>query len=153
MEKELYEKAKMCPGFTEWEADFQSIEKESVSDQQKFFQHILLVASSTFGILISFHDTAAQCQCTRRVFLLAIILLSIGILASAVALYAVSMLNVYLEKSFLKALDRILRGKGYTRGTVRAGNKKLVQVFRICSICSYLLSIILLTVYIIMTVF
>lgn len=147
MDKELYERLKERPGFNEWEDDYRSLEKESVSDQQKFFQHALIVASSTFGILISFHDTAFQCRYTRRVYLLAIVLLSTGILASSIALYAVSTLNVRLMKSSLKELGHVSDGKGYTPGTVRAGSKKLIRAFRICSICSYLLSIVLLTVY------
>jgi hypothetical protein len=150
MDKDLYKKARMYPGFAELERDYQSLEKESVSDQQKFFQHALIVASSTFGILISFHDKAFQYQYTRWVFLLAIVLLSIGILSSSIALYAVSTLNVRLMRSSLKELDRVFDGKGYTPENVHAGSKILIRVFQICSICSYLLSIVLLTVYVVL---
>lgn len=66
----------------------------SVLSSQKilsFWQHILLVASSIDGILISLHETSLQSQYIRLVFLLSIVLLTLAVLTTTIVVYDHSM--------------------------------------------------------------
>lgn len=56
--------------------------------RQTWLQHILLLSTTLFGILISLHDRTLENLYARWSFALAVVLLGFGILMIAISLYA-----------------------------------------------------------------
>jgi hypothetical protein len=65
-----------------------------------FFQSLLIGSSSLLGILVSLHSTQSACLCIRLVFALAVVLLSLGILATGISLHDIPMYVDIARKEF-----------------------------------------------------
>lgn len=149
-----YEKLRQKPGYNEWQKDYDNVCEKSTPALLSFFRNILIVSSSVFGILISLHDTTAQSQCIRQVFLLGILLLSLGILSAAIVLYDLSTIDERLRIKLLKEeFDNVCDGKGYKPENVKVGNRNISRFFQKCSVFSLLLSLIVFTTYIVLITF
>ncbi len=66
----------------------EELARESAEKQHTFLQHILLVSSSSLGILISLHPTTPEYLYTRWGFLLSVILLGLSVPLGTIALYS-----------------------------------------------------------------
>ena len=154
MHNTAIDKARRLKGFVKWENTYNETDEKSIQQLKSFFQSILVASSSVFGILISLNDTFLQSQCIRLVFALSIVLLTLGILFSAIALYDLSTIYDRIRKELLKAeFDNVCDGRPHTPGNVRSGNRSISKVFQICSVSSLLLSLISLMVYALLITF
>jgi hypothetical protein len=122
-------------------------EKRAAWDRQ-----LLVAACALFGILISLQNTSSQPTYTRWVFALSIVLLALGILLSAVALY--------------RPIDGDIRGhRAYLEEVISANNERREmknvivperRVFLLCAKVSYIcfgLSVLLLAAYVVLLTF
>lgn len=120
----------------------------SFQTQYTFYRHLILVASTFLGILIAFHPSIATPQCTRLVFLLAVIALTLGILALGVVLHAYTTLLQEFYQSFRSELQRAVLARDTMRHVpfdISETPKNLVSI-------SYFLFIIALVLLIIYTI-
>lgn len=83
--------------------------EKSFEKQYVFFQYILLVASSSFGILISLHGSNLYELHTQILFALSILTLSLGILSISVVLYDFSHLLERCRQDFVKETQCALK--------------------------------------------
>lgn len=74
------------------------LSREASAKESAFLQHILLVASSTFGILISLHPSVPEYRYSRLGFVLSVAILGLAILCNAIALFAQSRLPRRAQK-------------------------------------------------------
>lgn len=111
-----------------------------------FLQHLLLVSSSIFGILISLHPNTPEYLYSRWVFVLSALTLGAAILCNTVALYAQSRLVRRTQKMLSEEGIAAIHEKRHIR-PVRI-NKLRYHVF--CEIATYvllLIALVLLCVY------
>lgn len=148
---DLIEKARDLPGFQDWEDTYREVEEKSIQQLKSFFQNILIASSSVFGIIVSLHPYAPQCQYTRWVFLCGIVLLSLGILASGLSLYILSTVYDRMRAKLLKQeYDNVCAGKPHIPGNVTVGGRTASTIFQRCSVLSLLFSLVSFTIYMIM---
>lgn len=151
MNNNSYGKFRAKPGYNEWKRDYDDVNEKSIPPLLSFFQNILIVASAVFGILVSLHDTTAQSQCIRWVFLPGIVLLALGILTAAIVLYDLATAYDRLRQELLKGeCDNVCAGKGYKPENVKVGNRNRIRFFQKCSVFSLLFSLVILTTYVIL---
>jgi lysylphosphatidylglycerol synthetase-like protein (DUF2156 family) len=133
----------------EFNAVMRTLQEQSnlLSEKRSAWRHQLLVAASAlFGILISLQSTGTQSQCTRLAFALAIVLLALGILSTAIALY-----------EQIDAIDRSRKAySAESQAAFREGREmkpvavRARKLFSFCAGASYIcfgLSVLLLAVY------
>jgi len=148
MDDKLHDKLSGITGFRQWEKDYNEHDEKSNREKSRFLQHLLLVASGTLGVLISLHSKDIQQPHIRWVFFAGLILLAACILSSVMALYYVVLIREYQRKRFLKELtEYVCENRGYDLSRIRAGKRNVLIAFQLCSVCLYLLAMILLTCY------
>jgi len=118
----------------------------SSEKQDTFSYNVLLVASSIFGILISLHDNKTECLYTRVAFLIAIVLLALGILSLVVMLYDRSMLVEHMRQKYLKEVANALREEKKVKPVFAKEGKRLIFCRKI-SYTTLLLSLFMLIIY------
>jgi hypothetical protein len=111
-------------------------------DSVNWLQHVLLLASTLFGIIIALHNNSLEPQYIRLAFALAVFLLGIGILSLSISLYG--RLDVLLRVRKAYAMKAQLQAKtGASIGHVSMGAKKIFGICEtigyICLICSVLI--------------
>lgn len=74
------------------------LSREATDKESAFLQHILLVASSMFGILISLHPKSPEYLYSRWGFVLSVLSLALAILLGSLALYGRSRLARRAQK-------------------------------------------------------
>ncbi len=117
------------------------------SDKQDAFSYnVLLLSSSIFGILISLHDNKTEHLYTRVAFLIAILLLALGILSLVIMLYDRSMLVEHMRQKYLKELVNALN-KNKKVNSVFAKEGKRLMICRKISYTILLLSLFMLIIY------
>jgi hypothetical protein len=115
---------------------------QSSEKQETFWQHVLLVFSGTFGIVVSLHSDNSPDLHIRLVFALAVVLLSLGTLCSAIVVYDHSQLVERARLEFSTEVQKALREHRavkpvYTNMRKRTLFCKLLScVFLVCSILS-----------------
>lgn len=112
--------------------------QESLRIRLSFLRHLLLVASSIAGLLLSLQCKSFECQYTGLVFLLSVALLLLGILSCAIALYTHSMV---VEKARLLHLAEVRAARRANREvkTVFAGKSKAALICeKTCYVCFFL---------------
>lgn len=111
-----------------------------------FWQHILLVASSIDGILISLHVGSSEYQCIRWAFLLSIGLLTLGVLTTSIVLYDHTMLLEQCRQKYAQEVciaiqeDRKLNGVGVNkrkRTIIFEWTSVILLMFSFLSMLSY----------------
>ena len=115
-------------------------------------QHILLLSSTLFGILISLHDTHSDKLYIRLVFALAVAFLGIGILLTALAVYSHIDAVKRARKVAVEESQDALR-KHRAMNTVTVPERK---IFLFCESAGYVclvLSVLLLSLYAVLPVF
>lgn len=83
--------------------------EKSAEKQLSLFQHILLVSSSTFGIVISLHTNSSPFLCIHLVFALSVVLLSLGILSVAIVVFDHSFLVERTRQAFRLEVERAMK--------------------------------------------
>lgn len=78
----------------------EKLARESSEKQYLFFQHILLVSASIFGIVVSLHSYSASPLYIRLVFALSMVLFALGILTTGIVLYNQTYLAERMQKAF-----------------------------------------------------
>jgi len=111
---------------------YSAIKKEAFRQKILFFQNILLVSASIVGIVISLHKTNSQHLCIQLVFLLSIILLSLGIVCLVLVLFDFSTLEDRSANNFHDEIEESMK-KGIQCGLVDTRLRKSTLFFEICS--------------------
>jgi uncharacterized membrane protein YcjF (UPF0283 family) len=114
--------------------------------QVSWSQHILLMSSSLFGIIIALHSNSPDMLCIRWVFALAVALLALGILTTATSLYRHSSNLKRLRKDYSLEASAALREHRGERPVFVATRK----IFVVCEWLGYIclvLSVLLLALY------
>lgn len=119
---------------------------QSSEKQESFFRHILIVAASTFGILVSLHSKQSPVLCIRLVFLSVAVLMSLGILTCGIALYDQSRLVERTREKFHAALTIALK-EGRKTGLVTVRKLKRTLFCKKCSLILFVISLLLLMIY------
>ena len=127
--------------------------KEKAAEKQfAFFQHILLVAASTFGILISLHSNSSPCQYIQGVFALSVLCLSLGILTAGTVFYDHSKIVERACQAFHAEVQNALT-ENRKLGYVSPPWRKRTKILEICTYVFLLLSLVLLSLYSILLAF
>lgn len=114
------------------------LSREASAKESAFLQHILLVASSTFGILISLHPSVPEYRYSRLGFVLSVAILGSAILCNAIALFAQSRLPRRAQKDLSeKSIASIQEDKPMEPICV---DKKKYHIF--CERATYILLVI-----------
>lgn len=66
----------------------EQIAREATDKEIAFLQHILLVSSSTLGILVSLHPQTLGSQSIRFLFVAVVVIIGLAILSNTIALYS-----------------------------------------------------------------
>lgn len=119
--------------------------------QETFFQHILIVSSGILGIVISLHTNNSPYICIRLVFVLALILLALGCLTTAIALYDYSRLPDRASRDFQDELQIALREDRKANPVLVTFGKRTLFCQKACLILLPM-GICVLTLYSILTV-
>ena len=105
----------------------EQLARESTEKQCTFLQHILLVASSSLGILISLHPTTPEHLYSRWGFLLSVILLGLSVASGTGTLYSQTKLVDRARKAFADECVKSLEEKRSPRMVYIAKTK--IHVF------------------------
>ena len=81
---------------------------EAESKQDTFFQQLLIVSSTLLGLIVSLHTTNSPLLYIRLVYVAALALLSLGVLATAVAVYGRAKTHALLAERFQTELNTAL---------------------------------------------
>lgn len=126
------------------------LDTKNKSDELRssFLRHVLLIASTILGVLISFHSTDSLCKTARISFAISLVLLSLGILLLSIGLYEQVSSHVRLARNSWAKLRKLVLENELIDDT-----ENLIFPRKIYSICektgyiSLILSVVSLTVY------
>lgn len=126
------------------------IEIKNKSDELRssFLKHILLIASTILGVLISFHDTNSICNIGRIFFQVSLGLLSLGILLLSIGLYEQVSTHARAAANSWEELRKLVLEVGLTNHKTNLIFPRIH--FLICEKIGYvslILSVVSLTVY------
>ena len=113
----------------------EDLAREFAEKQCTFFQHILLVASSSLGILISLHPTTPVLRYSRWGFLLSVILLGLAVASGTITLYSQTKLVDRARQAFADECVKSLEEKRPPKMVTVA--KTRIHVF--CEKATYIL--------------
>jgi hypothetical protein len=117
-----------------------------------FFQSLLIGSSSILGILVSLHSTQSACLCIRLVFALAVVLLSLGILSTGIALHDVPMYVDIARKEFSREVANASREDRKVKPVVLTP-KKRTAFFEKSSLVLLIAGLFTLVIYTILSIF
>lgn len=128
---------------------FEQIERlsrEAEAKESSFLQHILLVTSSTLGILVSLHPSAPEHRYSRWVFVLSVVALGMAVLCNTFSLYARTRLVRRAQKELSDECSKAIR-ENRPMNPVCVGWEKyhvfceratyILLVVALISLCSY----------------
>lgn len=125
------------------------ITNQLAEKRHAFLQHVLLVSSTMFGILISLHSNGSELQLARLCFAISLCLLGLGILLTGISLYGHIDSISQARKAYLdEAQNALHEGRATEHVSAPAGT---IYVF--CEKACYVLlslSLLLLSCYSIM---
>jgi len=127
------------------EASNQLAEKQHV-----WFQHILLVSSSLFGILIALHNNNSYTLYIRLCFAIAVALLALGILLTAILQYS-HLEAVHRARKALVQESQIAFREHRAATDVYVPERKIFVICEKASYVCFVLSVLLLAVYTFLT--
>lgn len=125
---------------------------KSAEKQLTFFQSLLIVSVTLLGILISLHNSTTDSLILRLVFAVALFLLSLGILSTAVVVYDWSMIVEKARQKFSREVQNALR-EDRRVNPVFEKNSKIAVVCTKTAYTSLSIALLLLTIYAIMSLF
>ena len=125
--------------------------EKSIEKQLSFFQHILIVSSGTFGIIISLHSNSSSGLNTRLVFLLAVLTLSLGSLLTAFVLYDLSFLAERGRQAYCTEVQSAITERRFVQAVAGSKRKRTVFCEKACCIL-LLFSIVLLSLWAVLAV-
>lgn len=111
-----------------------------------FYRHLMLVASTFLGILIALHPSTATPLYTRLLFFLAVVALSLGILALCVVLHACSVLLQKFYQDHGTELQRAELERDIARYRSFDVSKEIKALLPISYAC-FIIALVLLVVY------
>jgi uncharacterized membrane protein YczE len=118
-----------------------------------FLKQILLISTTLFGVLVSLHDTDTDHFYSKVSWSLSVVLLSLGILSCAVALYAQSHVSKLAFQDLTEAIREQLKEKTDSYEMRVINEPKIFGVFEKLSYLSYVLSILFLAIYAVLDTF
>lgn len=122
-------------------------EKRNQSNVE-FNKHLLLTASAVFGLLATLHKSPEPCGIVRNCYLLAVLLLSLGILALSIAAYVQVIVDKRMFLAWKEELLLRIRNENYEPKKLISGNPP--KIFRLCEVVgqfSLIIAFVVLTVY------
>lgn len=122
-------------GVNESFENLKQIETKRDEAHYGFIKQLLLMASGTFGILVSLNTSSLKNHNARLLFILSLVLLSLGILFLALALYG--QVVVYKSLFALKKEDALLQlqNKHYRSQLIA---KRPLKFYDICERIGYI---------------
>lgn len=124
----------------------QELTRDSFEKQLSFHQHILLVSSSVLSIVISLHSYNESPLYIRVIFISAVILLTLGVLTCAIALYSQKEITERGRQAYISAHIEALR-TGKNPGVVSIKKTSLHKTCETLTCILLPLSIVLLAIY------
>jgi hypothetical protein len=118
----------------------------SVQKRASFFQHVLLVSSSIFGILVSLHSSSSSVLYIRLVFLFSVVLLALGILLAGLVTYDHAMTRERMRQAHYNAVENAL-AEGREVPSIAVSEKKRTRICEKISLLSLSSGVVALTVY------
>lgn len=116
----------------------EGLSREAEAKESSFLQHILLVTSSTLGILVSLHPSAPEHRYSRWVFVLSVVALGMALLCDTLSLYAQTRLVRRAQKKLSEECSSAIR-ENRSMNPVCVGREKY-HVF--CERATYILLVI-----------
>jgi hypothetical protein len=120
---------------------------ESSRNKETFFRHVLLVASSIFGILISLHSSNSLCLYIRVAFVFSVALLGCGILLAGMSLYDRAHYAEGMRQAHYSAVETAIAEREEDISELCVKEKKRTKVFETCSLALLFTSVLSLIVY------
>lgn len=123
-----------------------------VEKKVQWLRHVLLLASTLFGVLISLHTATTDTLCTRWAFLVALASIALGILCTASTLYGFLDAAARLRKDFSEEAIAALNEYRFANAVTVSERK----IFVLCEKLAYiffLIGIFALVVYVALPVF
>lgn len=120
--------------------------EQSALKKLSFLQSVLLASSGGLGILVSLHSNTSTDLYIRLIFLLSIVLLALGILASAITVYDYSMIDERLRQVFHAEVQKALLEQREVRMVTVSTRKRTI----VCEKLTYIFlvsALLLLTIY------
>jgi hypothetical protein len=111
-----------------------------------WFQHIQLLASSLFGVIIALHSTNASCQWYRYLFALGLALLALGLILNSISIYSQIAYTNRARKALKEEAQKAIRSLRAIDG-VTVPASKLFAIAEIGAYICFLLSVVLLACY------
>lgn len=132
--------------YTQEEIKQEELMFRSFQTEYSFYKHLLLVASSILGILISLHQTGSSPLYARVTFFLAVVLLTLGILALSVVVYDYTKTLKDFYRTYRTGL-RIAKSLGNTIPPFAYYTSRKTKFFVRFSYGSLLIALVLLIIY------
>ncbi len=129
-----------------------NIKEVTLSKQETFSQQFLLVSSTLLGIVVSLHSTNSQCLYIRLVFLLALVLLSLGVLANMIVVADFLQIRERAQKAFHDEWSSAVR-EDRQMGPLKVDWRKRTLFSRKAALICFVSGLIVLTSYSILIVF
>ncbi|OAV65497.1 hypothetical protein Barb6XT_02383 [Bacteroidales bacterium Barb6XT] len=114
--------------------------------RSEWHQQLLVAGSALFGILISLHNTSLYGRYIRMTFALAIVLLALGILMTAISLYSYVYNLARARKAYTEESTSALHERRAI-GAVYVHEKKVFAVCETAGYACFVLSVVLLALY------
>ena len=130
----------------------EKMSRYSFEKEADFYRNLLIVASGSLGILVSLHNTQSEHLYIRMVFLLAVLLLAVGILTTAIVLHDLSSLPERARQAFLAESKAALKDDRRLK-PVFVDKKKRTKVCKKIVPSALAASLILLVLYVFLTSF
>jgi len=114
--------------------------------QSEWFRHLLLIASSLLGILVSLHSKTDNGYSARLIFLLVVFFLMFGILTGSLCLYA----EIHAMKKAKRLYIEEAKNSLAENRDIQAVFSKKPLWFSVCQVSTYIIfsgSVMLLAVY------
>lgn len=126
---------------------YSDVKNKSDELQSSFMKHIILMASSLLGILISFHDTNSLNNSTRISFAGSLVLLTLGILLLSIGLFGQVSAHNKMALDYWEETRKHLLNELYHPRIVVKYPQKIYVICQKLGYVSFILFVISLTVY------
>jgi hypothetical protein len=137
---------------TDKKKQYNGLSEASLSKQESFFQQLLLVASTLLGVIIALRSTNLQPLCIRLVFLLALVLLSLGILATLIVVFDLIRIREGAPKAYLGEWHSAVQ-EDRPMDPLRFDLRKRTRLCRKAALAGFVLGVLVLTSYSVLLLF
>jgi len=118
----------------------------ALSKRESFFQQLLIVSSTLLGIVISLHTTNSPHLCIRLVFVAALVLLALGVLATVFVVFDFLQIRHQSRQVYLTELNTASQNNRPV-GYVQVEAKKRTAFLEKSSLLFFVSGLIVLTSY------